>query len=105
MTKKCKSCGKELIQSYRFCPDCGASVPMVKNCINCGFELEASMKFCPECGTNQAASKVEAKERLQGKSSASLKDKSSVTVGKDLECDFSTIQEALDFVEEGGKVL
>ena len=104
MTKKCKSCGKELIQSYRFCPDCGASVPMVKNCINCGFELEASMKFCPECGTNQAASKVEAKERLQGKSSASLKDKSSVTVGKDLECDFSTIQEALDFVEEGGKV-
>lgn len=47
----CPSCGKPISAGSKFCPECGAKLPVNKFCANCGTKLNATSKFCPECGT------------------------------------------------------
>jgi class 3 adenylate cyclase len=44
----CASCGAELLPGKRFCPACGAEVPLA--CPSCGAALGPQFRFCPDCG-------------------------------------------------------
>ncbi|MBR7181447.1 MAG: zinc-ribbon domain-containing protein, partial [Clostridia bacterium] len=46
----CKSCGYELPDNVKFCPECGAPRPHQEICTACGYPLPDGVKFCPECG-------------------------------------------------------
>jgi len=46
----CKSCGAELKENVKFCPQCGAKIePDV--CPKCNTPLKSGANFCPQCGT------------------------------------------------------
>jgi tetratricopeptide (TPR) repeat protein len=46
----CKSCGAELKENIKFCPQCGIKVePDI--CPKCNAPIKAGVKFCPQCGT------------------------------------------------------
>lgn len=56
---KCPSCGSEVDEGARFCPDCGASLVEVtgesaeqvtRHCRNCGAELAEGAEYCTNCG-------------------------------------------------------
>lgn len=47
-TKVCVSCGAQIPESAKFCPECGAN-NSEKFC-ECGQKLAPGCKFCPECG-------------------------------------------------------
>lgn len=49
MTLSCPSCGAEIAPGAKFCGSCGAR--LVSACANCGAELAPGTKFCPECGS------------------------------------------------------
>ena len=49
----CASCGAEIPESVKFCPNCGAQSqkeagPLL--CKGCGTEIPEGVKFCPNCG-------------------------------------------------------
>ncbi len=46
----CPSCGKSVAAGSKFCPECGAKMPIKKFCPECGLQVAEGSKFCPECG-------------------------------------------------------
>lgn len=50
-TGSCSSCGHELQEGMKFCPECGTAVQTAISCTGCGHPLKPGMKFCPDCGT------------------------------------------------------
>jgi membrane protease subunit (stomatin/prohibitin family) len=44
---QCPSCGKPVVGSPKFCPECGGKLE--RKCVACGADLGGA-KFCPECG-------------------------------------------------------
>lgn len=53
-TFECPSCGFELSESLKFCPNCGSKVEPPKDqinfCTECGAKVKPEAKFCHECG-------------------------------------------------------
>lgn len=49
-TKKCANCGAIVMETAKFCPECGEKMPVAKFCSNCGAKLSGTAKFCSECG-------------------------------------------------------
>jgi len=49
--KVCISCGAELSDTAKFCPECGVKLVNVLSCPKCGHEGKAGEKFCSECGS------------------------------------------------------
>ena len=47
MIKICTSCGAQVPEGSKFCPECGSEIRDL--CPNCGAPLTGT-KFCPECG-------------------------------------------------------
>lgn len=84
----CSSCGKTIIGSTKFCPDCGRKLNLCPECGNdipddaakcpscgyaapmicpdCGAKIPATSKFCPECGHSFTKKCPECGEPLQG---------------------------------------
>ena len=52
-TVACVSCGAQIAQGAKFCPECGAKQNVSAFCVSCGHEIPAGTKFCPECGAKQ----------------------------------------------------
>ena len=50
MVISCQECGKEVEESFQFCPFCGKKLIKPKICSNCGFKLKENFMFCPDCG-------------------------------------------------------
>ncbi len=48
--KTCPKCGKVVIDSFNYCPFCGATIK--RNCLNCGEPLVADARFCSKCGAS-----------------------------------------------------
>lgn len=65
----CEKCGQGLFKNTRFCPECGAKVPIVKEdiqedatpiiCKNCGINIMDGSKICPECGNDLTKNEAE----------------------------------------------
>ncbi len=55
----CKNCGKELIGTPEYCPQCGAR-PNVANsfCQNCGAAITPMTELCVKCGARVAGVRV-----------------------------------------------
>jgi len=47
----CTNCGFEIKSNYKFCANCGKSVP-VSGCPGCGSALMPGANFCVNCGTS-----------------------------------------------------
>ncbi len=47
----CCTCGNEIQEEAKFCPNCGKAVVREKKCVKCGTILAPEQKFCPQCGT------------------------------------------------------
>lgn len=47
---KCKKCGASLLDTDKFCNQCGWKVVKEKRCPECGAALREGTKFCPKCG-------------------------------------------------------
>lgn len=47
--KKCKSCGKPIIDKFVFCPFCGEEI--APKCKHCGELIVDGALFCSKCGT------------------------------------------------------
>lgn len=60
MADKCKHCGASVIETAKFCSECGAKIERELKCVNCGTLLAENAKFCMECGT--PIKKVEIKD-------------------------------------------
>ena len=52
-TVACVSCGAQIAQGAKFCPECGAKQNVSAFCVSCGHEIPVGTKFCPECGAKQ----------------------------------------------------
>jgi len=52
-TVACVSCGAQIAQGSKFCPECGAKQENEVFCAECGAKITAGAKFCPECGAKQ----------------------------------------------------
>lgn len=52
---KCLACGATLRDGSKFCPKCGATVPLaeVASCIACAKPIKAGARFCVYCGASQ----------------------------------------------------
>lgn len=50
---KCNFCGTEIIDTSKFCKECGKTVVNMPGiCRFCGAKLELDAKFCSECGNS-----------------------------------------------------
>lgn len=47
---KCKKCGASLLDTDKFCDQCGWKVVNERRCPECGAALREGTKFCPKCG-------------------------------------------------------
>ena len=47
---KCKKCGASLLDTDKFCDQCGWKVVKERRCPECGAALREGTKFCPTCG-------------------------------------------------------
>ena len=47
---KCKKCGASLLDTDKFCSQCGWKVVKERRCHECGAALREGTKFCPKCG-------------------------------------------------------
>lgn len=47
---KCKNCGASLLDTDKFCAQCGWKVVRQRRCPECGAALREGTKFCPKCG-------------------------------------------------------
>ena len=47
---KCKKCGASLLDTDKFCSQCGWKVVKERRCPECGAALREGTKFCPKCG-------------------------------------------------------
>ena len=47
---KCKKCGANLLDTDKFCDQCGWKVVKERRCPECGAALREGTKFCPKCG-------------------------------------------------------
>lgn len=53
----CGSCGGQMKQAAKFCPECGKPNSQGKvPCVNCKAPIKEGAKFCAECGKPQSAS-------------------------------------------------
>lgn len=52
----CVSCGAQIKENAKFCPECGAKQGL--SCPNCGASVTKKTKFCPECGEKLNKEKV-----------------------------------------------
>lgn len=55
ITITCPDCGKQLAESAKFCPECGARLDQpqpseTSPCAGCGAPLDPGAKFCAKCG-------------------------------------------------------
>jgi membrane protease subunit (stomatin/prohibitin family) len=50
-TVTCAKCQAQIPAGSKFCPNCGAAVPVGGTCPNCHAATEPGAKFCPSCGT------------------------------------------------------
>ena len=48
---KCKKCGASMLDTDKFCNQCGWKVVRKRKCPECGAVLREGVKFCPECGS------------------------------------------------------
>ena len=55
MADKCKHCGASVIETAKFCSECGAKIERELKCANCGTLLAENAKFCMECGKKKPA--------------------------------------------------
>ena len=46
----CKSCGKEIENDAKVCPECGAPQGKTKFCKHCGAQIDEDCVICPKCG-------------------------------------------------------
>lgn len=46
----CKSCGKEIDNNAKVCPECGAPQGKTKFCKHCGAQIDEECVICPKCG-------------------------------------------------------
>lgn len=46
----CPKCGASVKKSAKFCPECGEALVKKEKTCECGAKLEKNSKFCPECG-------------------------------------------------------
>lgn len=50
----CHKCGKQIPETAKFCPECGASTSSTNTtCKKCGGKMPENAKFCPGCGDKQ----------------------------------------------------
>lgn len=86
--KRCLSCGAEIGDSSKFCPQCGEKVEEVQEvsmetevvmCLQCGgkFKLRDDLYFCPCCG--EASYKAGSAARISEKEMKMMKWQSSMT--------------------------
>lgn len=47
----CPECGRELADSFRFCPFDGTALPQNRTCTACARPMDAQWRFCPYDGT------------------------------------------------------
>lgn len=47
---KCKNCGADLLDTDKFCNQCGQKVEEKTRCPECGEKLREGTRFCPKCG-------------------------------------------------------
>ena len=47
---KCKKCGASLLDTDKFCSQCGWKIVKESRCPECGAALREGTKFCPKCG-------------------------------------------------------
>lgn len=47
---KCKNCGADLLDTDKFCNQCGWKVEEKTRCPECGETLREGTRFCPKCG-------------------------------------------------------
>lgn len=71
----CSTCGNEIQEGTKFCPNCGNAVAQEKKCVKCGAILAPEQKFCPQCGTktDDQVSNDSAKAKAKFKSNAVTK--------------------------------
>ena len=55
---QCPVCRADLLEGARFCPNCGAPLPVI--CPDCGSPLPAGGRFCPACGARVVEASAEA---------------------------------------------
>jgi hypothetical protein len=48
----CASCGENISEEYRFCPECGETIESIGTCPRCTARLKPGNTFCTECGLN-----------------------------------------------------
>ena len=63
----CRTCGKELDNNIKFCPNCGAPQEKETPCIceDCGKEVPVGSEICPNCGRPVKSSKSETTKRMR----------------------------------------
>ena len=59
---KCETCGHEIDENQKFCPECGQRIGEV--CKKCGANLLKGQKFCPECGEQQVNTCIKCKKEI-----------------------------------------
>lgn len=60
----CKECGKEISDTAKTCPHCGAQIVKDIYCSNCGAKVPENTHFCPSCGYRINASVSGKKDKL-----------------------------------------
>lgn len=58
MADKCKHCGALILETAKFCSECGVRIERELKCSNCGTTLAENAKFCIECGTKIGESEI-----------------------------------------------
>lgn len=46
----CASCGENLSDEYRFCPECGEKIKSIGTCPQCTARIPPGTRFCTGCG-------------------------------------------------------
>lgn len=59
----CKECGREVSDSAKVCPHCGANVIKDIFCQNCGAKIPGNTSYCPSCGFQVRSSCTSKKDK------------------------------------------
>ena len=91
--KNCKKCGAWCSETYKFCPNCGASLGPDK-CPNCGATLIDGARFCVSCGASLVSEEPIAEVATQ--------NEEAVTVDADINTDTvaEEVKSASEHVDE-----
>ena len=63
---KCKKCGASLLDTDKFCSQCGWKVVKEHRCSECGAALREGTKFCPKCGVLVGSGKADKEKDFAG---------------------------------------